>query len=119
AFPSPVPDCVRLPSDLAPEVILEALAGWVDLRTGITSGVFLEPPNDKVKGLPITAVAAPPHIMNADHSLRRLPIGWGKGLTVSGAVLSAVGEAIERYSASLPDPARIVWERPSDLDGEF
>jgi ribosomal protein S12 methylthiotransferase accessory factor len=51
--------------------------------------------------------------------IRRLPVGWGKGLTLSGAILSAVGEAIERYSASLPDPARIIWNRPDDLEGEF
>jgi thiazole/oxazole-forming peptide maturase SagD family component len=99
--------------------VLDLLAGWVDLRTGVISGVFLEPPIEKAFGLPIIATAAPPHIMEADGSLRRLPLGWGKGLTVSGAVLSAAGEAIERYSASLPDPARIIWERPDNLDGEF
>src|SRR5215510_1265086 len=67
----------------------------------------------------IIATTAPPHIMDENGSLRRLPLGWGKGLTVSGAVLSAVGEAIERYAASLPDADRIVWERPDDLDEEF
>jgi ribosomal protein S12 methylthiotransferase accessory factor len=69
--------------------------------------------------LPIIATAAPPHVLETDGSLRRLPIGWGKGLSVSGAVLSAVGEAIERYSASIVDPDRIVWKRPEELDGEY
>ncbi|WP_372504138.1 YcaO-like family protein [Actinokineospora diospyrosa] len=47
-----------------------------------------------------------------------MPIGWGKGMTRHAALVSAVGEAIERYSASLPDPDRIVWARAADLEGE-
>lgn len=99
-----------------PDVVLGALAGWVDNRTGVISDLFIEPPEID---LPIIATAAPPHILEKDGTLRRLPLGWGKGLTISGAVLSAVGEAIERYSASIVDAARIVWKRPQDLDGEF
>src|SRR5262245_3576026 len=102
-----------------PEVVLAALHGWIDQRTGIISNLFIEPPADPNVTLPITAVAGPPHIMEEDGRLRRLPLGWGKGLTVSGAMLSAVGEAIERYSASLPDPARINWARACDLSHEF
>jgi len=119
AFPKPPQGHVQVSSDDSPEVVLDLLSGWVDLRTGVIGGVFLEPPIEKAFGLPFIATAAPPHIMEADGSLRRLPLGWGKGLTVSGAVLSAAGEAMERYSASLPDPARIIWERPDNLDGEF
>lgn len=37
---------------------------------------------------------------------------------MSGALLSAVGEAIERYAPSLPDPARIQWRRLRELEGE-
>ena len=119
AFPRPPQQHLQVSSDDSPEVVLDALAGWVDLRTGVISGVFLEPPIEKSFGLPFIATAAPPHIMEADGSLRRLPLGWGKGLTISGAVLSAAGEAMERYSASLPDPARVIWECPDNLDGEF
>jgi len=119
AFPRPAQEPSQLSSYDSPEVVLDALAGWVDLRSGVIGGVFLEPPIDKAEGLPFIVTAAPPHIMEADGSLRRLPLGWGKGLTISGAVLSAAGEAIERYSASLPNPSRIIWERPDDLDGEF
>ena len=68
--------------------------------------------------LPIVVTAAPPHVVEDDGSLRRLPIGWGKGLTTDDAIRSAVGEAVERYSASLPDPARIVWKRPDELAGD-
>jgi len=119
AFPNVAQEPLRLSPEDSPEVVLGALAGWVDQRTGVISNLFLEPPSDVVVGLPMIASAMPPRIMEEDGSLRRLPLGWGKGLTVSGAVLSAVGEAIERYAASLPDLRRIIWERPDDLDGEF
>jgi len=110
---------IRLSPEDSPDVVLGAFAGWVDQRTGIVSNLYIEPPSDLGVGLPIIATAAPPHLVEEDGSLRRLPLGWGKGLTVSGAVLSAVGEAIERYSASLPDSRRIIWERPDELDCEF
>jgi ribosomal protein S12 methylthiotransferase accessory factor len=119
AFPNVAQKPLRLSPEDSPEVVLGALAGWVDQRCGIISNLFLEPPSDVVAGLPMIATAIPPHIIKEDGSLRRLPLGWGKGLTVSGAVLSAVGEAIERYAASLPDLSRVIWERPNDLDCEF
>jgi ribosomal protein S12 methylthiotransferase accessory factor len=119
AFPRIAQEPLRFSGDDSPEVILGALTGWVDRRTGVISRVILEPPTNKLEGLPLIATAVPPRIMNEDGSLRHLPSGWGKGLTVSGALLSAVGEAIERYAASLPDPGRIIWERPANLDGEF
>ncbi len=110
---------MRLSSDDSLENVLGALAGWVDRRTGIISSLFLESPHPDARDLPFIVTAAPPHIVDENGALRRLPLGWGKGLTASGAILSAVGESIERYSASLPDPERIVWKRPADLDGEF
>ncbi len=116
AFPALAQEQLRLSPEDSPEVVLGSLAGWVDSRTGVISDLFIEPPEID---LPIIATAAPPHIIEKDGSLRRLPLGWGKGLTISGAVLSAVGEAIERYSASIVDAERIVWKRPQDLNGEF
>ena len=131
----PLPDCsvcggavvfprrsrtpVKLSPDDRPDIVLGALAGWVDGRTGIISGVFLEPSLEMPLGLPFIATAAPPHVRGEDGSLKALPLGWGKGLTVSGAVLSAVGEAIERYAASLPDRDRIILERAENVDGEY
>ncbi len=109
-------ETLNLSADDSAETVLGALAGWVDRRTGVISDLFIEPPEID---LPIIVTAAPPHIIDKDGSLRRLPIGWGKGLTIAGAVLSAVGEAIERYSASVVDAERIVWKRPDELDGEF
>ena len=115
-FSSVAQEPLHLSPEDSPEEVLRALAGWVDNRTGVVSDLFIEPPEID---LPIIATAAPPHVLEKDGSLRRLPLGWGKGLTISGAVLSAVGEAIERYSASIVDAERIVWKRPHELDGEF
>lgn len=96
----------------------ERLAGWVDPLTGIIPGVAVEPAAREEPGLPVTAVAAHPQLVGADDALQLLPGGWGKGLTVSEAVMSAVGEALERYSASVPDPERIAWARGEELDGD-
>ena len=119
AFPAIAHEHVTLSPEDSPETILGALEGWVDRRTGIISDLFIEPPDDPRISLPIIAKAAPPHVMEKDGSLHRLPAGWGKGLTISGAVLSAVGEAIERYSASVVAPEKIVWKRPDELAGDI
>ena len=119
AFPLIARERVRLSPEDSPETVLGALAGWVDRRTGVISDLFIEPPDDPRVDLPIIAMAAPPHVMEKDGSLHRLPAGWGKGLTISGAVLSAVGEAIERYSASITDTKKIVWKRPDELEGDI
>ena len=98
--------------------VAAVLSGWVDRRTGVISAVVLERLAGPA-GLPAVATAAPPVVASADGRLRTLPVGWGKGLTPTGAVLSAVGEAIERYSACLPDPDRVVFKRPDELDGDY
>ncbi len=102
-----------------PEEVLQKLAGWVDRRTGIVPRLMLELQGDEGTELPVVATTSPPFAMKEDGTLRQLPSGWGKGLTISEAILSAVGEAIERYSASMPEPARIIWNRPDELVGEF
>jgi ribosomal protein S12 methylthiotransferase accessory factor len=117
--PSAAQPGAGLSAETSPETLLEALAGWVDPRTGIISRLVVELPRDTPVEVPIVLTAAPPYTLGPDGSLRRLPIGWGKGLTMSTAILSAVGEAIERYAPSLPDPACVLWERPDDLDGEY
>ncbi|MEN3328819.1 MAG: hypothetical protein V7638_3626 [Acidobacteriota bacterium] len=117
AFPGVDQRHVRLSSEDSPEIVLGALEGWVDRRTGVISDLFIEPPDDARISLPFIAKAAPPNVMEKDGSLHRMAAGWGKGLTISGAVLSAVGEAIERYSASMVDPEKIVWKHPDELDG--
>jgi ribosomal protein S12 methylthiotransferase accessory factor len=102
-----------------PGVVLNALAGWVDPVTGVLPRIVVEKPSDTGLDLPIVVTVAPPHVVEDSGELRRLPVGWGKGLTLSGAILSAVGEAIERYAPSLPDPARIRWAPADELDGPY
>jgi bacteriocin biosynthesis cyclodehydratase domain-containing protein len=92
------------------------LKDWVDARTGVITSLKAESPADTGLDLPLVVTAAPPHIADADGNVRRLPVGWGKGLTPSDALLSAVGEAIERYAPSLPDRSQVVEARPCDLD---
>lgn len=116
AFPRENRHIIPLSPEDSVEHVLEALAGWVDPRTGVISRLVVEPDETGVDLM--VATAAPPHVVDEDGSLLCLPIGWGKGFSVSGAILSAVGEAIERYAPSLPDRARIRWERPDDLEGE-
>jgi ribosomal protein S12 methylthiotransferase accessory factor len=99
--------------------VVHALAGWVDRHTGVISAVIPERNIDEDARLPVVVTTAPPIITAEDGELRTLPVGWGKGLTVSGALLSGVGEAIERYAASLPDPDRVVWKRPDELRGAY
>jgi ribosomal protein S12 methylthiotransferase accessory factor len=97
---------------------VEDFAGWVDPVTGVIPALLVDPPPLERSSLPIVVTAMPPHVVDDDGSLRQLPAGWGKGLSPSEAVRSAVGEALERYSASLTDPDRIVWARPDCLDGD-
>lgn len=107
-----------LSADDEPGIVLEALAGWVDARTGVIPALVLEQPAAAAPGLPLVATAAPPHTVEPDGSLRVLPIGWGKGLTLAGAVVSAVGEAVERYAPNIADTDRLVWARPAELTGD-
>jgi ribosomal protein S12 methylthiotransferase accessory factor len=117
----PLPRCgacggaAMLASELSGD---DRLAGWVDPVTGVIPAIFVDEPLNDAGVLPVVVTAAPPRVVGEDGSLRRLPAGWGKGLTVDDAILSAVGEAVERYSASLPDPERIVWKRPDQLAGD-
>lgn len=99
--------------------VMEQLAGVLDFRTGIVSRLVIESPEELGVATPIVATAAPPHVVREDGSLRQLPIGWGKGLDLSGAIFSAVGEAVERYAPSIPDPSRIVWAAAQELTGAW
>ena len=96
------------------DTLLEMLAGWVDPHTGVIPALAVEPGEQ----LPFVVATAPPHVFEQDGSLRRLAVGWGKGLTLFDAMLSAVGEGIERYSASLPCPSKVVWARADELEGD-
>lgn len=99
--------------------VVAALAGWVDPVTGIVTDLLVEAPDDDDPGgLPFVVTTAPPHVVDDDGQRHATPVGWGKGWTPGGAVLSAVAEALERHAPSLPNPAQVTWARSADLDGE-
>lgn len=108
---------VRISAGAGPGAVVGALDGWLDRRTGVISSINVDTSGGPAARWPLVFTAAPPHVITADGALRRLPAGWGKGLTVNSALLSAVGEAVERYAASLPDPARLVWAPAAALEG--
>jgi ribosomal protein S12 methylthiotransferase accessory factor len=121
----PLPRCpvcggaARLAGKDAPERRkADQLTALVDPLTGVIPALFTDPPAAAAPTMPVVVTAAPPHVVDEDGSLRLLPAGWGKGLTPADAVRSALGEAVERYSASLPDPDRIVWARLEELEGD-
>lgn len=117
-LPAPAPTTsAALRADAGPRALLEALAGYVDPVTGVIPGVAYE----QDTGLDELCVvsAAPPHVFDDAGSPRQLPLGWGKGFGLGPALLSATGEALERYAPSLPDVAsRVVWRRLDELDGQ-
>jgi ribosomal protein S12 methylthiotransferase accessory factor len=96
----------------------DPFAGWVDPLTGVVPAIALDETSAPESGLPFVVTAVPPHIVADDGSVRVLPAGWGKGLTLPDALRSALGEAIERYSASLPDPGRLLWRPLAELPGD-
>ncbi|MBC6449954.1 YcaO-like family protein [Actinokineospora xionganensis] len=110
---------VGLPAGDDPAALLEALAGWVDPLTGVIPWISLKQPLGTGPDLPFVATAAPPHHLDAEGRAKALPIGWGKGATQAEAILSAVGEAVERYAPSLPEAEKLVWARPADLAGDI
>lgn len=102
-----------LPGDMASQL----LSWFVDSRTGVIHRVVLE--DSTVAGLEIPIIAS---AISADAPMgprRCMPVGWGRGITSSAAIIGAVGEAMERYSACMADPSRIVCSRPADLSGDW
>jgi ribosomal protein S12 methylthiotransferase accessory factor len=79
------------------------LSGWVDERQGpVRQLVLNDPPPESPQSLSIaTAVVAGPAIPSRHHGHAEPLVGSGKGTTKVAAMLGAVGEAIERYSASI------------------
>ena len=117
AFPASNAKPAAISAAYPPERLIRSLGGWLDWRTGIVAGLRLASPEDTGLHLPVVATAMPPHIIDETGARKRLPLGWGKGLTISNAILSAVGEAIERYAPSIPDYQRICFAPLSGLRG--
>ncbi len=112
---------VRLDAARNPSELRRLLAGVVDARTGIVTNVVMGcQDSEHAVEAPIMATA----ILGAyggcalhDHA-GGPGDGSGKGLTHVQAMISAVGEAVERYAAAHVDRRRIVRAPASALPGD-
>src|SRR5262249_54753888 len=95
----------------------DALEGWLDDRTGIVSHVVIRDRDIDDPAIPLCARALPAAQIRAEAIPAGVETTGGKGMTPVRAMIGAVGEAIERYSASNPDKARLVRAQLGDLDG--
>jgi ribosomal protein S12 methylthiotransferase accessory factor len=91
----------RLIADDTPESLRRSLAGWVDSRTGVISHLVLRDSDPSDPRLPVVAYAIDSEYTEGAYNPMTPAGGGGKGLTETEAMVGAVGEAIERYSASL------------------
>ena len=98
--------------------VIEELAELVDTKVGLIHALVVESPESTGVAQPVIATAVTACRPDGAAPPTRLPAGWGKGTTPLAAVLSAAGEALERYAASLPDPSRLVWARLDQLPAD-
>lgn len=100
------------------EQLKSVLAGWVDTRTGVIKQL-----NGHLDGLPEfprTASAGLSAFTAGKFDPRNSgQIGSGKGLDEISAHISAIGEAIERYSAARYNLAQLRYAAISQLTGDF
>jgi ribosomal protein S12 methylthiotransferase accessory factor len=83
-----------------------AITDWV-ASSPTVDGVLFGPSDGQVAGPPVCAVAVA-------HGFR----GFGKGLTQSDALVSAVGEALEQYSASQVRQEQLIRATFREICGE-
>jgi ribosomal protein S12 methylthiotransferase accessory factor len=84
----------------SPEELRAALAGWVDERTGIVRYLHLNVADDREPTVPLTCTALLSNYTEGNYHPQEPFLSSGKGLTRVEAMIGAVGEAIERYSAA-------------------
>ena len=98
-------------------VVPDELAGLADVRGGVVRQVALF---DSARAdAPLLPVCASAHVGPYQHG-EPAYTGEGKGATPEAAVLSAIGEGLERYSASLWEPAQLTCASLRALgDGAF
>jgi ribosomal protein S12 methylthiotransferase accessory factor len=93
--------------------------GVVDARTGIVRDLSLELLSPvQYPEAPRTATALLGAPGGCPAQVCRPEVGAGKGVTAIEAMIGAVGEAVERYSAERFDPARIVRASVAEMKGE-
>ncbi len=94
------------------EVARRLIASFVHPDEGIIRRITIEDCATTGVTLPVVANAIPADRLGAH-------VGWGKGLTTSAAVIGAIAESVERYSASVPNPVHIVEAHLEDLPGDI
>ena len=105
---SPEGSGVRLDAARDPEELRRMLAGVVDPRTGIVRSLSLEAPSPvRYPEAPRTAMAILASPADGHAHACGPEVGSGKGVTAVEALIGAVGEAVEHYSASYVDPAAL------------
>ena len=90
--------------------------GWVDPRTGIVTGAWLE--NDDEDTGPYFVTAQLSSYANSKSAPVPGDRCGGKGINRADAMRSGVGEALERYSAGRPDKDRIRHAAAAQLSGD-
>jgi len=94
------------------------LEGWVDPVTGIIRKLTGHIPS--LPDYPMTASANVSSFTEGTYDVRNQgQIGSGKGLDILSAHISAVGEAIERYSAARFDMKQLKYANISQLIGDY
>lgn len=112
----PVPDCPRCadvlgrplkgPSTLRDALVPPELLALADRELGILRELLIYQPADP--RLPVLPVCASARLaLPTAHGESRRIRGEGKGASRDEAVISAIGEGIERYAASSWDPAAL------------
>jgi ribosomal protein S12 methylthiotransferase accessory factor len=91
---------LQLRTTETPQGLLQCLRGWVDPRTGIISRLEVIRPEPSDPRLPVCATAVLSSYTDGVYDPTAIDSAGGKGLSETEAMIGAVGEAIERYSAS-------------------
>ncbi len=100
-----------------PGELRDLLHGCVDSRVGIVNRLAVPRPKVNEPQLPFFSYAILSTYSQTRHREWQPELGFGKGLTRVDAALSAVGEAIERYSAC-QWPETVCRAALDELDGD-
>lgn len=95
-----------------------SMAGWIDSRTGVIRDLMFPAPEAAAPELPVTCAAVLSSYTEGAYVPREMENTSGKGLTHVEAMIGAVGEAIERYSAARCRPADLHRAARDELNGD-
>lgn len=100
------------------EQLKKLLAGWVDPLTGVIRQLSGHAPH--LPDFPVTASAGMSTFSAGEFDPRGMgQIGSGKGLDEVSAHISAIGEAIERYSAARFRRSDFKYASIGELEGDY